>query len=78
MEPCQLTATEAASPASYVLTDSRCRAFDKPLGRGPEGLPVGIQVVAPRMTGMRLLSIAKALAPVIDMDTKAASREPWN
>jgi Asp-tRNA(Asn)/Glu-tRNA(Gln) amidotransferase A subunit family amidase len=46
-----------------------------PVGRGPKGLPVGIQIVGPRMTDMRLLEIARALAPAIDTDPKASLRE---
>ncbi len=41
-------------------------------------LPVGIQLVGPRLSDFRLLGIAKTLAPVIDTDTKAALRELWN
>jgi Asp-tRNA(Asn)/Glu-tRNA(Gln) amidotransferase A subunit family amidase len=46
-----------------------------PVGRGPRNLPVGVQIVGPRMTDMRLLEIAKALAPVIDTDPQAGLRE---
>ena len=46
-----------------------------PVGRGPLNLPVGIQIVGPRMSDMRLLEIAKALAPVIDTDPQAGMRE---
>ena len=49
-----------------------------PVGRGPKGLPVGIQLIGPRMTDMRLLEIARALAPVIDTDPKAPLRELWD
>ncbi len=48
-----------------------------PVDRGPKGLPVGVQVVGPRMTDMRLLEIARALAPVIDTDPEAPLRELW-
>jgi Asp-tRNA(Asn)/Glu-tRNA(Gln) amidotransferase A subunit family amidase len=57
----------------WTLLHVPCVAI--PVGRGPKGLPVGIQVVGPRMTDMRLLSIARALAPVIDTDPKAPLRE---
>jgi Asp-tRNA(Asn)/Glu-tRNA(Gln) amidotransferase A subunit family amidase len=44
-------------------------------GSGRSGrlrLPVGIQVVGPRFSDARLLRIAQALAPVIDVESKAA------
>ncbi len=34
---------------------------------GPTGLPVGIQIVGPRYSDARLLKIASAVAPVIDV-----------
>ena len=37
-----------------------------PAGRGAGGLPVGVQLVGPRMSDARLLAMAKVLAPVID------------
>jgi Asp-tRNA(Asn)/Glu-tRNA(Gln) amidotransferase A subunit family amidase len=40
-------------------------------------LPVGVQIVGPRLSDMRLLAIAKAVAPAIDVDPKAALRELW-
>ncbi len=36
---------------------------------GPLGLPVGIQIVAPRYGDARLLALGEALAPVIDVET---------
>lgn len=46
-----------------------------PVGRGPKGLPVGIQLVGPRLTDTRVLQISRLLAPIIDADPKAALRE---
>jgi Asp-tRNA(Asn)/Glu-tRNA(Gln) amidotransferase A subunit family amidase len=46
-----------------------------PVGRGPRNLPVGIQLVGPRLSDMRLLAIAKALAPIIDADPQAPMRD---
>jgi Asp-tRNA(Asn)/Glu-tRNA(Gln) amidotransferase A subunit family amidase len=40
---------------------------------GPKGLPVGIQIVGPRYSDARLLKIAAAVAPVIDI--AAAQRD---
>lgn len=37
-----------------------------PAIRGPKGLPVGIQLIAPRLGDARLLAVAAACAPVID------------
>ncbi len=48
-----------------------------PAGRGPRGLPVGVQVVGPRLSDARLLAIAAAVAPVIDTESDAALRELW-
>jgi Asp-tRNA(Asn)/Glu-tRNA(Gln) amidotransferase A subunit family amidase len=48
-----------------------------PAGRGPKNLPVGVTLVGPRMSDSRLLSIAKALAPVIDTDEPARLHELW-
>jgi Asp-tRNA(Asn)/Glu-tRNA(Gln) amidotransferase A subunit family amidase len=70
------TTGSAIFQSMWTLLHVPCVAI--PVGRGPKGLPVGVQVVGPRMTDMRLLSIARALAPVIDTDPKAALRELWN
>jgi Asp-tRNA(Asn)/Glu-tRNA(Gln) amidotransferase A subunit family amidase len=48
-----------------------------PSGRGPNNLPVGVTLVGPRMADSQLLSIARALAPVIDTDEPARLRELW-
>lgn len=69
------TTGSAIFQSMWTLLHVPCVAI--PVGRGPKALPVGIQVVGPRMTDMRLLRIAKALAPVIDIDPKAALRELW-
>lgn len=39
-----------------------------PAGRGSLGLPVGVQLVGPRMAEARLLAMAATLAPLIDID----------
>ena len=69
------TTGSAIFQSMWTLLHVPCVAI--PVGRGPNGLPVGVQVVGPRMTDMRLLSIAKALAPAIDTDPKAPLRELW-
>ena len=57
----------------WTLLHVPCVAI--PVGRGPKSLPVGIQLIGPRMSDMRLLEVAKLLAPVIDTDPKAALRQ---
>lgn len=48
-----------------------------PTCRGPNDLPVGVTLVGPRLADARLLSIAKAVAPVIDADPRAGLRDLW-
>jgi Asp-tRNA(Asn)/Glu-tRNA(Gln) amidotransferase A subunit family amidase len=57
----------------WTLLHVPCVAI--PVGRGPKSLPVGIQLIGPRMSDLRLLEFAKLLAPVIDTDPKAALRQ---
>lgn len=45
-----------------------------PCIRGPKELPVGVQLVGPRLDDARLLAIAAACAPVIDADADWARR----
>lgn len=46
--------------SAYFITVTGCPAVSLPAGRTPEGLPVGIQVVAPHGADRRLLEIAAA------------------
>ncbi|MPZ42754.1 MAG: amidase [Betaproteobacteria bacterium] len=48
-----------------------------PAGRGVLGLPVGVQLVGPRLSDARLLAIAAAVAPAIDIEPDAPLRELW-
>jgi Asp-tRNA(Asn)/Glu-tRNA(Gln) amidotransferase A subunit family amidase len=48
-----------------------------PVCFGPEGLPVGVTLVAPRMEDARLLAIAAACAPVIDTGSAERKRLLW-
>jgi Asp-tRNA(Asn)/Glu-tRNA(Gln) amidotransferase A subunit family amidase len=57
----------------WTLLHVPCVAI--PVGRGPKNLPVGVQIIGPRMSDMRLLEFAKLLAPVIDADPKAPLRQ---
>ena len=69
------TTGNAVFNSMWTLLHVPCVAI--PVGRGLNGLPVGIQLVGPRMSDMRLLEIARILAPVIDADPKAPLRELW-
>ncbi len=57
----------------WTLLHVPCVAI--PVGRGPTNLPVGIQLVGPRLSDLRLLAIGRALAPAIDVDPQAPLRE---
>ncbi len=67
------TTGSAIFQSMWTLLHVPCVAI--PVGRGPKGLPVGIQIVGARMTDTRLLGIARMLAPVIDLDPKAPLRD---
>ena len=49
----------------WTLMHMPCLAI--PCIKGPQGLPVGIQLVGPRFADARLLNVAAAVAPVIDV-----------
>jgi Asp-tRNA(Asn)/Glu-tRNA(Gln) amidotransferase A subunit family amidase len=70
------TTGNAIFNSMWTLLHVPCVAI--PVGRGAKGLPVGIQLVGPRLSDMRLLAIAKAVAPAIDTDPGAALRELWS
>ena len=48
----------------WTVLHTPCIAI--PVHKGPNGCPVGIQIVGPRFADARLLAIAEAVAPVID------------
>ncbi|HEV2673033.1 MAG TPA: amidase family protein [Aliidongia sp.] len=52
----------------WTLLHVPCLAI--PTTTGSQGLPVGIQLVGPRMSDARLIAIARALAPVIDTEAE--------
>ncbi len=56
----------------WTLLHVPCLAV--PCLRGPQGLPVGIQLVGPRLGDARLLAIAAACAPAIDAEPDWARR----
>jgi Asp-tRNA(Asn)/Glu-tRNA(Gln) amidotransferase A subunit family amidase len=70
------TTGNAIFNSMWTLLHVPCVAI--PVGRGPKGLPVGIQIVGPRLSDTKLLGIARALAPAIDTDPQAPVRELWN
>jgi Asp-tRNA(Asn)/Glu-tRNA(Gln) amidotransferase A subunit family amidase len=45
-----------------------------PVGFGPRGLPLGVQLVGPRLADLRLLAVARLLAPVLDTDPQVPLR----
>ena len=47
--------------ACYLITVTGCPAMSVPLGRTPEGLPVGLQLVAPHGADRFLLEVAAAV-----------------
>ncbi|SDC25570.1 amidase [Nocardioides lianchengensis] len=53
--------------SAYLITVTGCPAIAVPAGRTPEGLPVGVQLVAPHGSDRRLLEVAAAF--------EAAARE---
>jgi Asp-tRNA(Asn)/Glu-tRNA(Gln) amidotransferase A subunit family amidase len=57
--------------AMWTLLHVPCLAI--PCTFGAQGLPVGIQVVGPRFSDARLLRIAAAIAPIIDVESKAVT-----
>ena len=54
--------------AMWTLLHVPCLAI--PCTLGAKGLPVGIQIVGPRFSDARLMRIADALAPIIDVESK--------
>ena len=69
------TTGDAIFNSMWTLLHAPCVAI--PVGFGRKGLPVGIQLVGPRLSDMRLLTIAKVVAPAIDPDPQAALRKLW-
>ena len=59
--------------AMWTLLHVPCLGI--PCTTGPKGLPVGVQIVAPRFDDARLLAMASVLAPVIDLETPRYSAD---
>jgi amidase len=58
--------------SAYVITVTGCPAISVPAGFTPDGLPVGIQIVAPHSGERRLLEIAHAFEQL----TRVGERRP--
>jgi Asp-tRNA(Asn)/Glu-tRNA(Gln) amidotransferase A subunit family amidase len=70
------TTGNAVFNSNWTLLHVPCVGI--PVMNGPKGLPVGVTLVGPRYSDARLLAIAKALAPIIDVDPKAGLRTLWS
>jgi amidase len=46
--------------SAYVITVTGCPAISVPAGRTADGLPVGVQIVAPFGADARLLGVARS------------------
>jgi Asp-tRNA(Asn)/Glu-tRNA(Gln) amidotransferase A subunit family amidase len=55
----------------WTLLHVPCVAI--PAGRGVLGLPVGLQLVGPRLSDAKLLALAAVLAPVIDVEAASGA-----
>lgn len=69
------TTGDAVFNTLWTLLHVPCVAI--PAGRGHKQLPVGVQLIGPRLSEPRLLAIAHALAPLIDVDPAAGLRQLW-
>ena len=60
--------------ACYLITVTGCPAISVPFGRTPDGLPVGVQLVAPHGADRFLLEVAAALEEAVNVsaDEEAA------
>lgn len=63
------TTGDAIFNTTWTLLHVPCIAV--PAGRGAKQLPVGIQLIGPRLSEPRLLAISRVLAPLIDIDHEA-------
>jgi Asp-tRNA(Asn)/Glu-tRNA(Gln) amidotransferase A subunit family amidase len=45
-----------------------------PCHTGPNGMPVGVQIVGPRWSDADLLAIGEAVAPLIDVAASASTQ----
>jgi amidase len=58
--------------SAYFITVTGCPAISVPAGFTPDGLPVGIQIVAPHNQERRLLEVAHAF----EQATRVGERRP--
>ena len=59
--------------SAYAITVTGCPAISVPAGRTPDGLPVGVQLVAPHGADRRLLEIAAGVEAVMGAGRAAVS-----
>jgi Asp-tRNA(Asn)/Glu-tRNA(Gln) amidotransferase A subunit family amidase len=62
--PAQRTQGDNLLNRDWTLLHVPC--INIPAGKGPSGMPVGLTMTGPRYTDRRLLTVAAALAPVLD------------
>lgn len=65
------TTGDAVFNTTWTLLHVPCVAI--PAGRGGRQLPVGVQLIGPRLSEARLLATARALAPIIDVEAASGS-----
>jgi amidase len=58
--------------SAYFITVTGCPAISVPAGLTPDGLPVGVQIVAPHGADRRLLEIAAAFEEARGRETAPA------
>ena len=69
------TTGDAVFNTMWTLLHVPCVAI--PAGRGDKALPVGVQLIGPRLSERRLLAVARALTPLMDVDPAAGLRQLW-
>jgi Asp-tRNA(Asn)/Glu-tRNA(Gln) amidotransferase A subunit family amidase len=67
------TTGDAVFNTTWTLLHVPCIAV--PAGRSDKKLPLGVQLIGPRLSETRLLAIAQALAPLIDIDSDAGLQQ---
>ena len=56
----------------WTMLNVPCLAM--PCHTGPNGMPVGVQIVGPRWSDADLLAIGEAVAPLIDVAASASTQ----
>jgi Asp-tRNA(Asn)/Glu-tRNA(Gln) amidotransferase A subunit family amidase len=63
--PAEKTAGNNRTNRDWTMLHVPC--VNVPAGRGPAGMPIGLTLTSPRYTDRRLLAVAEALAPIVDI-----------